>query len=57
MLKRIKHTNLLVHNYDEAANFYEQKFGEIQHYGTNGFLIAKDLCGNKLFVSDSKFFY
>ena len=128
MLKRIKNTNILVHNYNEAVDFYTQKFGfesyqnfpeqnwvavivpgnkehiitfciankdedkalvgkqcgsyvlfilevddvekiygewkekgvefdgEIQHYGNNRFLVAKDLYGNKLFVSDSKFF-
>lgn len=128
MLKRIKNTNVLVHDYNAAVEFYTQKFGfelyqnfpeqnwvavivpgnkdhiitfciaktdedkmlvgkqcgsyvlfilevddvlqlhtdwkekgvefdgEIKHYGKNRFVIAKDLYGNKLFVSDSKFF-
>lgn len=30
--------------------------GVIQQYGKNRFIIAKDLYGNKLFISDSKFF-
>jgi catechol 2,3-dioxygenase-like lactoylglutathione lyase family enzyme len=27
MLKRIKNTNILVHNYEEAVKFYTEKFG------------------------------
>ena len=128
MLKRIKNTNILVHDFDEAVSFYTEKFGfelyqnfpqqhwvsliipgnkehiitfclaesdddktlvgrqcgsyvlfilevedceivyndwkakgvdfdgGLQQYGKNRFIIAKDLYGNKLFISDSKFF-
>lgn len=128
MLQRIKNTNVLVHNYEDAVKFYTEKFGfellqyfpehnwvaltlpgnkehiltfclaveksdkalvgrqtgsyplfileiedcdktynawkekgvefigDLTTYGEGRFVIAKDLYGNKLFVSDSKFF-
>ena len=68
MLKRIKNTNILIHSLSEAEEDDVKKLPEdrtkgvefdagIQCYVNNQFAIAKDFCGNKLFISDSKFFH
>ena len=51
---------LEVDDCEKNYNAWRQKgvefVGEMQHFGKNRFIIAKDIYGNKLFVSDSKFF-